>query len=207
MTVQLQARSESAATKVPLLAAFSIVAACWTREPLPAEATKPTGEPRPTNATHPGSPIVTSDATSPKEPRPPSDKALANELRVDGLNKLTALVSGPVVVLDLDAGAFTTLCGSAAVLAAQDWGRKLADPKRDEPNCVVLAPMQQVRCAQVVLGPRAATMNGDPDPELLVLGLGTAGRLRLTSAVVGRNHRKMALMDQLDAEVASASCP
>ena len=174
---------------------YLFVAACWTGEP-PTEPTRPTS-------------IAVSDETTPlkettppKQPRPIADKALAHELRVAGQTKLTKLVSGPVVVLDLDAGAFTTLCGSAAVLAANNWGAKLADPNRDAPKCVVEA--QQVRCNQFVAAPiRAAT----PDPEWLVLGLGTVGQLRLRSAIVGRDHRAIPLMDQLDAHVASASCP
>jgi len=171
-----------------------LLGACWTGEQRQA----PPVPVRPAAATPRASAKPGRDADQRDDP------ALAAQLRVSGARDLMAWVADPLVVLDLDAGTFATVCGSAAQLAAWSFGARLADPARPVPRCEIHVPTQRRTCWQVEPGPITTT----PFDELLVVQLGTTASPRLVSAVTGHiSSRNLALVDQLEQYAANAACP
>jgi hypothetical protein len=183
-------------------------AACWTSTTKSDETSRITSPPpaAPARRKPPGIELdhepepdaaLTRAAPSPR-PQAVLDVLLATKLHAVGSTVLASLVTGPVVVLDLKAGSFTTLCGPAAAQAAGAWANKLQDPRRGAPTCYV-APNR--RCQQV------------DTPDLLVIELGDGPTPRVLGVVVGPRFDDPAfkanirLTNQLGVRIAGARCP
>jgi hypothetical protein len=175
-----------------------VVAACWTGEPAPSPPMQPTAAPpqhrwrtvsRPAPPDAPGPPTPQQAATS-----------LAQRLRSTGASDLPTYVWGPVVVLDLDTGTVSVLCGNLALQAARDWGTKLADPARPKPTCMAARPGQlELTCVQIGSAHDVVYVTLD-DPD----------QPHLSSAIVGAwqsSSRLGSLIGQLKAQTPTASCP
>lgn len=128
------------------------------------------------------------------------DEDLTAEVRWDAPNVLASLVTGPLVVLDLDKSTFTTLCGPAAVKEARVIGSKLVDPKREKATCLEAPTTHRRRCVQVV--------STGSNHELVIVELGTRDEAMFVGTVIGTLTKANALMiDRLDEEIAKAICP
>jgi hypothetical protein len=174
-----------------------LLGACWTSEPPRSPTAAPARQP----AVTPRAPV---SAKPERDADQRDDPALAAQLRVSGARDLTAWVVDPLVVLDVDAGTFSTVCGSAAQLAAWSFGARLADPARPEPRCAIHVPTQRRTCWQMEPPPITTT----PHDEVLIVELGTTASPRLVTAVTGHiSSRNMGLANQLDRYAASATCP
>ena len=131
------------------------------------------------------------------ERQTPQEAALTfgRELRVGGDQALLGMIEGPVVVLDVDSQAITTLCGSAATRAALGWGQLLMDESRVQPMCIARVD-RSMRCWQ-----QSAT-------ELLIIDVEGD---RIASVTIGdpRNAESTmrANLSQLRATVDAATCP
>jgi hypothetical protein len=131
---------------------------------------------------------------------PPSNSTLVDtfggRLRTAGSIDLTSLITGPVVVLDLDAASLTTLCGNAAGLAARDWAADLADPKRMVAKCMVASDAKGFACIQVRPDVLGVVFEGIEHPHLV-------------GAYVGTVHSKLTqvLVNQFRTLLATATCP
>jgi hypothetical protein len=108
------------------------------------------------------------------------------------------------VILDFDAGTFTTQCGAVAVRAAQDLGAKLVDPLLDAATCASFD--QTLRCHQE-LQPRPNASNQPRDFEWLLVEFRGIDRPRLVAVAIGHPMRAIQLFDQIAAQVAAATCP
>jgi hypothetical protein len=178
---------------VRLTGAVVLLGACWTADSRRASTASP-----PASAAEP---VVAAPAGD-RDQR--DDPVFAAQLRVSGARDLMAWVVDPLVVLDIDTGAFATLCGSAAQLAAWGFGARLADAARPVPRCSVHLPTQRRTCWQVEPGPVTTT----PYDEVLIVQLGTTASPRLVSAVTGHiSSGNLRLVDQLEQYAANATCP
>ncbi len=122
---------------------------------------------------------------------------LADEMRRSGIPTLSSFVAGPIVVLDLDAGTISTVCGAAAHVQAQTWGRMLSDQARHPPTC--RPSTASYTCSQFAAS------------QILIIELADPDHWQIVSVIVG-NYRtgRAALsgkMSQMHAQVATATCP
>jgi hypothetical protein len=171
-----------------------LLAGCWTKPAPHAPAVtpklvdeQPRREAAPSDA-HPG----------PRYDPAPPDDALTTQLRLGG-GALATYVLGPIVVLDLDTASFVVHCGQNALLVAQEWGDRYADPTRRPPRCVV-HPSGTRECIQFAASKTHAM-------EVLTLAFTAGAQPRLASAIIGSDPNGFRLQRELDAQIAAATCP
>jgi hypothetical protein len=169
-----------------------VFAGCWTKPVAPPASTPTAIAEAPRRET-------TSEAPSrPRYDPSPPDDALTTQLRLGG-GALATYVHGPIVVLDLDTASFVVHCGQNALIAAQEWGNRYADPMRQPPACVV-HPSGARECIQFGAS-RTHAM------EVLTLGITGGAQPRLASAIIGSDPKGFQLQRELDAQIAAAKCP
>ncbi len=122
-----------------------------------------------------------------------------SRLRQEGPVLLPNVVTGPVVVLDLDTGVVSTLCGDAARTAARDWGTKLADPERPLASC------KAGKDAPPVVACSQHTGGGD----VIHLEFFTGKPFHLTIAMIGhmRTAGLSTMIRQATDQLTVATCP
>lgn len=121
------------------------------------------------------------------------DSAMEARLRKDGPTVLPPLVTGPLVVLDLDTQKVETHCGDIAKRIAHQIGTMLADPSRQEVACEVSRDVvDEKRCYQLEANGLDVAVYLRTDDRLVGVVIGTeyAG---------GTNAH--------DAQIAKAKCP
>jgi hypothetical protein len=133
-----------------------------------------------------------------QEKRTPDQIAreLAATLRTTGTQVMTTYVSGPMVVLDLDAGTLTTECDSAAATAALSYGVLFEDPKRPAPHC---RGTDKVTCSQFASQQTLIVEFADPDAWRIVSVI--VGNFRTGRTTMSQK------MGQMRQQIASAACP
>jgi hypothetical protein len=91
----------------------------------------------------------TPDASKPRRVSAPFELLpdLSAGLR-SGDIRLTSLITGPIVVLDTDAGTITMLCGADAVAAAASWSAAFVDPALSAPICSGGGRLHPIDCDQ-----------------------------------------------------------
>jgi len=177
------------------LAALLLLAGCWTSQPPPPEPPAPPPPP-------PKRVVVKKPPAAQPPAAPPSPyaaaQALGKQLRSDGPQAMPLMISGPVVVLDLDSGAINTLCGRAAENAAVSWGTMIVDPQRSDPMCIA-GPNQTFTCVQ------------SSGMDVLVIELEDPTQWRIRTVTVGNQSNARAAMranlTQLRAQATTATCP
>ena len=168
--------------------AFVVLAGCWT-SPAPATTT-----PKPKPRAYDPLLVPGTDEVGPEAGTIAHDLSL--QLRSDGPQLVLKMIRGPIVVLDTDTLAITTLCGKAAERAAQGWGQLLIDTSRAEPMCLA-GSSHAFTCVQV------------SPPDVLVLELENPARWQIVSVTIGNSTSSAfrTKLDELRAAVASATCP
>ncbi|MCX5746111.1 MAG: hypothetical protein NT062_26840 [Proteobacteria bacterium] len=143
--------------------------------------------------------VTAHPAISDREPL--AGEAFATQLRSTGPADLPTYATGPVILLDmnhrtvgLERPQFTILCGDAAVVAAHDWGVKLANPSRAAPTCDLASGSTALACTQVALDSR-------------VIVFDDAGSPRITGLVITTGDPRRALDLLRRSRMPGASCP
>lgn len=179
-----------------LLAVF--IAACWRGETAadkahPPHVTVSAGQPRAFWGASRNSPHPLSGYGRESLPE------LATRLRATGPTDLPSFLSGPVVLLDLNQGTITTLCGNTAQEAAHGWGLKFADPMRPRPECRRADSVQHgIRCDQTTV------------TDIIELELEDLEPPRLTNVIVGSQDADTRLglfFRQFRTQIRQARCP
>ncbi len=148
-------------------------------------------------------------ATKRHAPTTPADDAadektrlrnFAETLRLEGPTEIARLVGGPVVVLDIDTGTITTLCGPNAAHVAHDLGVELADRTRRFPICSSTQGfVTDVLCTQ-----------SGPAQHIVMLAFDNVYQPQLRAVIVGntRNSQNLATYHQsFQAALAAPTCP
>ncbi len=182
--------------------ALLVLAGCWKDGPGPAPAPlrpEPTS-PEPEKKSGPRWRQSTNVAVGPPADQPRTTEQIAHQLAVElhtsGATLLPSYVAGPIVVLDLDTGALTTECGSAASTGAQTWGAMLNGPARPLAHC---RGGQTITCHQFSM------------PQILIVEFADPDQWRIVSVIVGnfRTGRTAmsSKMSQMRSQIANAACP
>ena len=140
-----------------------------------------------------GAPVApTVTAATHEDPRQP-------RTRID----LAAAISGPIVVLDVNASTVRTLCGNDALAAVREWQASFDDASRPGPSCTRSGNQgEKLTCFQI-----------DHDGMRLELDLLNPHTPHLVDAIVEQTcssrsrARRVFLMNRLIQQVDSATCP
>jgi hypothetical protein len=123
------------------------------------------------------------------------DAAFEATLRTNGPAVLVPMVSGPLVVLDLETSKVATHCGPKAKQIALRIGTTLADAARSEAACFIVE-FDMLRCFQ---------MEGEEGPAYDLTGAYVRDRKHLVGVLIGKGFETS--YADLDAAIAVAKCP